>query len=108
MLGAGMARPQVVDAFVERYGVRILAEPPDEGFGRILYHAPWIVGLGSALGVVIFIRRITRRPATEASTSATSERAGTVASAPAENTTGGNGGEESDNERLDEELRALD
>ena len=109
MLGAGMVRQQVLDAFVERYGVRILAEPPDEGFGRVLYHAPWIVGVASAFGLVLFVRHITRRPARQASTGGTVGAVDTPrAGAPVEDTVGGKAAEESYNERLDEELRALD
>ena len=109
MLGTGMVRQQVLDAFVERYGVRILAEPPDEGFGRVLYHAPWIVGVASAFGLVLFVRHITRRPARQASTGGTVGAVDTPrAGAPVEDTVGGKAAEESYNERLDEELRALD
>src|SRR5665811_2481238 len=42
-LGSGMTRQQVLDAFVARYGARILAEPPKQGFSRFLYLTPWVV-----------------------------------------------------------------
>ena len=81
----------------------------NQGFGRVLYHAPWIVGLGSAAGLVFLIRRVTRRPAREASTGGTVGAVDTPrAGAPVEDTVGGKAAEESYNERLDEELRALD
>jgi len=109
MLAAGMARQQVLDAFVARYGARILAEPPDSGVGLVLYHAPWILGLGSALGVVLFIRRITRRPANPASAGGTVGPGDTVqAGAPDADTVGRDAAGQSYEERLDEELRALD
>ncbi len=61
LLAAGNTRQQVLDAFVAQYGRRILVEPPDEGFGRLLYMgllAGFVVG-GAAL--LIFIRRMSRR-----------------------------------------------
>jgi len=106
MLGAGMARQQVLDAFVERYGVRILAEPPDEGFGRVLYHAPWIVGLGSAVGLVLFVRRVTRRRG--ADDPAEEDGAQPGASGRAEPPDAEPAGDDVLSERLDEELRDLD
>jgi cytochrome c-type biogenesis protein CcmH len=105
MLGAGMVRQQVLDAFVERYGVRILAEPPDEGFGRVLYHAPWIVGLGSAAGLVLLIRRITRRPGPDGPAGARGQPDGAAPTSPPERETAI---EESYTRRLDDELRNLD
>ena len=109
MLGAGMARQQVLDAFVKQYGVAILAEPPDSGFGRVLYHAPWIVGVASVGGLLLFIRHITRRPIGPASADAAVGPMDAVRSgAPAEGTDGGSRAEEPYDEQLDEELRALD
>jgi len=107
MLASGMVRQQVLDAFVQRYGIRILAEPPDRGFARVLYHAPWIVAVASAFGLLVFIKRITRRSVRQASTGGL---VGPDESEPAgvEDTVGGNVADQSCNERLDEELRALD
>jgi cytochrome c-type biogenesis protein CcmH len=62
MLASGMARQQVLDAFVARYGTRILAEPPDRGFSRLLHVGPWIIGVGTAVGFFFLIRRMRRRP----------------------------------------------
>jgi cytochrome c-type biogenesis protein CcmH len=108
MLAGDMTRRQVLDAFVARYGARILAEPPDQGFGRVLYHGPWIVGLASAIGLVLFIRRVTR-PAAGASRADLVEAGGAVAgSASGDHGTTGNEVDPTYNERLDEELRALD
>jgi cytochrome c-type biogenesis protein CcmH len=105
MLGAGMVRQQVLDAFVERYGVRILAEPPDEGFGRVLYYAPWIVGLGSAAGLVFLIRRVTRRPGSDRPAGARGQPDG---AAPTSTPEGETAAEEAYTRRLDDELRNLD
>jgi cytochrome c-type biogenesis protein CcmH len=106
MLASGMARQQVLDIFVERYSVRILAEPPNRGFGRVLYYAPWILGLGSALGAVLFIRRITRRRVRPTRNGAPAGAETDATSAPT--APGGDGSGESYDERLDDELRALD
>ena len=105
MLASGLTRQQVLDGFVRRYGVRILAEPPDQGFGRVLYHAPWIVGLGSALGLFFFIRRVTRRPAAERPAGGPRQPDG---AAPVTTAEGETAAEESYNQRLDDELRDLD
>ena len=61
MLRSGMTCQQVLDAFVDQYGERILAEPRNRGFGRSLYLMPWVLGGGTALGVGFFLRRVTRR-----------------------------------------------
>jgi cytochrome c-type biogenesis protein CcmH len=62
-LAAGKTRQQVLDGFVEQYGVRVLAEPPNEGFSRFLYLTP-IAAFGlSAIGLFVFVRRWTGRKA---------------------------------------------
>jgi cytochrome c-type biogenesis protein CcmH/NrfF len=106
MLSTGMGRQQVLDAFAARYGVRILAVPPAMGFGRVLYHAPWIVGLVSVVGVMLFIRRITRRRVRPTRNGAPAGAETDATSAPT--APGGDGSGESYDERLDDELRALD
>jgi len=58
-LAAGKTRQQVLDAFVAQYGKRILAEPPDEGFGRLLYVGLPLAFVLSAAALVVFIRRVT-------------------------------------------------
>jgi len=104
MLAAGLTRQQVLDRFVSGYGVRILAEPPDAGFGRVLHHAPWVVGLGSVVGLAFFVRHVTRRrtgneqPDNEHPHSL-AERTGPGDMAPAEDDL---------QQRLDDELRDLD
>ena len=104
MLAEGLARQQVLDRFVGAYGVRILAEPPDAGFGRVLHHAPWVVGLGSVVGLAFFVRHVTRRrtgneqPDDEHPRSP-AERTGPGDMAPAEDDL---------QQRLDDELRDLD
>ena len=96
---------QVLDRFVEAYGARILAEPPDQGFGRLLYHAPWMVGLVSLVGLGFFIRHATRPRGGNASATVPQEpEAAGLARAPAN----GLAADEACNQRLDDELRDLD
>jgi cytochrome c-type biogenesis protein CcmH len=99
-LGRGMTREQVLDAFVERYGARILAEPPNKGAGRYLYMAPWLVFGLSALGLVVLVKRLT------ASRAAAAPAAGPTAarSEPAPVDPASRAYED----RLDDELRDLD
>ena len=58
-LGSGMTRQQVLDAFVARYGARILAEPPNQGFSRFLYLTPWVVFGVSGIGLVALVKKMT-------------------------------------------------
>ena len=61
LLAEGKTRQQVLDAFVAQYGTRILVEPPDQGFGRLLHLGlPAALVLGGA-ALVVFIRRMGRR-----------------------------------------------
>jgi cytochrome c-type biogenesis protein CcmH len=99
-LGRGMTRQQVLDAFVERYGARILAEPPSKGAGRHLYVAPWLVFGLSAIGLVVLVKKLT---------------ASRVASVPAAKTPPSysepalaDPDRRAYEERLDDELRDLD
>ncbi len=99
-LGRGMTREQVLDAFVERYGARILAEPPNKGAGRYLYVAPWLVFGLSAFGLIVLVKKLT---ASRAAAAPTAEAAPSRAeSAPAEPD------RRAYEDRLDDELRDLD
>jgi cytochrome c-type biogenesis protein CcmH len=93
MLAAGRTRQQVLDAFVVRYGERILAEPPARGFGRLLYVAlPLAFVLSGAL-LVVFVRRASRSGAPAAA--AGGEAAGST-------------GDDRYAAQLDDELRDMD
>jgi cytochrome c-type biogenesis protein CcmH len=64
LLAAGKSRQEVLDAFVVQYGPRILAEPPAQGVGWLLYIGLPLAFVLSAAAVIVFIRRATvRRPA---------------------------------------------
>jgi len=63
LLAAGKSRQEVLDAFVAQYGPRILAEPPAQGVGRLLYVGLPLAFVLSAAAVIVFLRRATvRRP----------------------------------------------
>lgn len=99
-LGRGMTEQQVLDAFVERYGARILAEPPNKGAGRYLYVAPWLVFGLSAIGLVVLVKKLT------ASRAAAAPAAGTPPARPEPAPT--DPSRRAYEERLDDELRELD
>jgi cytochrome c-type biogenesis protein CcmH len=64
LLAAGKTRQEVLDAFVVQYGPRILAEPPAEGVGRLLYVGLPLAFVLSAAALVLYLRRTTVRPPT--------------------------------------------
>lgn len=43
LLAQGLTDRQVLDHFVEQYGLRILAAPPEKGFNQLLYVLPYLV-----------------------------------------------------------------
>jgi cytochrome c-type biogenesis protein CcmH/NrfF len=99
-LGRGMTRQQVLDAFVEQYGARILAEPPNKGAGRYLYVAPWLVFGLSAIGLVVLVKKLTSsRVAAPPAADAPPDRSETAPADPERRAY---------EQRLDDELRDLD
>ena len=62
-LEAGATRDQILDAYAARYGKRILAQPPAEGFDLALYVAPLLVLLASVALVATVVVRFTGRTA---------------------------------------------
>jgi cytochrome c-type biogenesis protein CcmH len=64
-LTAGETREQIVQAYVAQYGKRILAEPPAEGFDRILHLLPPLGLVLTAALLVFFFRRFTSANAPE-------------------------------------------
>ena len=88
-LRAGQTREQILEAYVARYGPRILAQPPAKGIARSLYVLPVLLLVVSGGVVILAIRRFTRRPAS-----------------PLESTTPVHANAEV--ARLDDELRDLD
>jgi len=98
-----LTREQVLDAFVKRYGVRILAEPPNAGIGRWLYLAPIAVFGISAFGLVAWVRRMAAaRPAAVVESKCDEAVAVGVAGPSTRRSTS------TAEERLDDELREMD
>ncbi|MDI3340561.1 MAG: cytochrome c-type biogenesis protein CcmH [Sphaerobacter sp.] len=60
MLDEGKTRQEVLDYFVDRYGVGVLREPPKEGFVLTLWWGP-VIGL--AVGVVVLATFLRQRRA---------------------------------------------
>jgi cytochrome c-type biogenesis protein CcmH len=59
-LAAGEMRQQILDAYVQRYGTRVLAEPPARGFSITLYVVPPLLFVASIGLIVLLVRRYTR------------------------------------------------
>ena len=94
LLGAGRSREEILESFVARYGKKILAEPPAEGFGRFLYAIPLVVFAASGVGLTLLVKRMSGRRAQEPEAEA-------GAAPPA-------GDEAEYAQRLDDELRDMD
>jgi cytochrome c-type biogenesis protein CcmH len=63
LLAEGRTEPQILDAYVQRYGTRVLAEPPARGFSRVLHLWPWFIGMLTALLLGVTLRAFTRHTA---------------------------------------------
>lgn len=59
----GRTSRQILDGYVDRYGPRILIEPPARGFGASLYVIPVVTLVLSAAGVGLLVRKFARRGA---------------------------------------------
>lgn len=64
-IDAGKSETSIVQDFILRYGVKVLATPPATGFNRMVWILPAAVLMGGLALVLVFTRRW-RRPATEA------------------------------------------
>lgn len=53
LLAQGLTDEQIIDHYVERYGPRILAVPPAQGFNQLLYSMPFLVTLCLLIGVCL-------------------------------------------------------
>jgi cytochrome c-type biogenesis protein CcmF len=90
LVDSGMTKPQVLDFYVAKYGgQQVLAAPIDQGFNRLAWGVPYVVGLLALVGIVLTARRWSRSEA---------------APAPA----GDPGLDPELSARLDDELRDLD
>jgi cytochrome c-type biogenesis protein CcmH len=60
-LAAGQTHDQILDAYVAAYGQRILAVPPASGFNYLLFAVPPLLFFATAILVIGFARRASRR-----------------------------------------------
>ncbi len=60
-LEAGASTEEVVDAWVERFGTRILMEPPREGFHLLGWFLPSVLLTLAALALLLLMRKWQRR-----------------------------------------------
>ena len=60
----GKTKKQILDFYIEKYGSQQpLAEPLDEGFNRLAWALPYVVGAAAFLVLIVVARRWSRRPA---------------------------------------------
>lgn len=60
-LNAGQTHDEVLDAYVAQYGQRILAVPEASGFNYLLFTLPPLLFLVTAVFVVLFVRKASRK-----------------------------------------------
>lgn len=61
MLSEGQTEDQIKQYFVDRYGLRVLAQPPAEGNSLLLWVLPVVGLLAGAIYVVLLMRRMRAR-----------------------------------------------
>jgi cytochrome c-type biogenesis protein CcmH/NrfF len=89
LMNAGFTEAQIIDHFAtQQGGYHVLREPPDTGFNRLAWFAPYALAAIGLAALVLTTRRWSQRPAASA-----------PSDAPIDPTL---------NARLDDELRDLD
>ena len=68
-LEAGQSAEEILDRYVAEYGEKILSSPTTEGFNLLAWYGPYVAIVGSALMILVVIRR-SRGPAGVAGTPA--------------------------------------
>ena len=63
MLSEGQTEAQIKQYFVDRYGLRVLAQPPAEGNSLLLWVLPLVALLAGAVYVYFLMRRMRARAA---------------------------------------------
>ncbi len=71
MLSDGQTEEQIKQYFVDRYGLRVLAQPPAEGNSLLLWVLPIVGLIAGAIYVTVLMRRMRARGAAAASASVT-------------------------------------
>ncbi len=56
-IASGLNDKQILDDFVSKYGMIVLAAPPTEGFNLVAWIAPFAVFAAALLGTILLIRR---------------------------------------------------
>lgn len=59
-LAGGEPREAILDELVATYGAEILADPSDTPIGRIVWGVPMVLSVLAAVGLAVFLRRVTR------------------------------------------------
>jgi cytochrome c-type biogenesis protein CcmH len=80
-LGRGESKEQILDAFRQRYGEKVLSSPTFHGFNWLAWIMPFAAVLAGAFGVTVVIRRWVRTAAATPQTPA-APAAGTPAGDP--------------------------
>jgi cytochrome c-type biogenesis protein CcmF len=63
LVGKGMTKPQVIAYYVAKYGSEEpLAQPIDQGFNRLAWLFPYVIGVAGLATVAVVTRRWSRRP----------------------------------------------
>lgn len=60
-LADGETAEEIMASVVERYGVKVLAEPPKKGFASLVWIGPFALLLVGAIIIVVYVRRHTSR-----------------------------------------------
>ncbi len=65
-LAEGKTDDEIIQIFVDRYGLRVLGEPPAEGISLVLWIGPIVVALAGGFYAIAVIRRMSQRGAAAA------------------------------------------
>jgi len=60
MLASGKSEREILDAYVAKYGVRILARPPARGFNILAYVLPPLFAVAGTLMLILVLKRMRR------------------------------------------------
>lgn len=63
LAASGMSGDQIIAEFVSEHGESILMSPPRRGFALFGYYGPWVVVALATTGLVLLLRRWSRRAA---------------------------------------------
>ena len=72
LAASGMSGDEIVAEFVSEHGESILMSPPRRGFALFGYYGPWVVVALATAGLVLLLRRWSRRAAAVAAVAAPS------------------------------------